>query len=112
MPAFTVKSLYFIINFLIFKYKKGPLKEVASVILLALMLGGTYTHYALKDSFERMAPSLVFALLIVCRLVILKQVNKRERKELEEIKKLIENQSEEKEEITETSIDSDEKKDK
>ena len=67
----------------------GPLKEVASFLLLAVMIGGFYTHYALNDSFERLAPSLIFSLLIICRFIILYQVNRKEKKEEEMIKKLI-----------------------
>lgn len=58
----------------------GPLKEISSAILLLTMVGGFYTHYALKDSFERMAPSLIFSLLIICRLIILYQVHKKEKR--------------------------------
>jgi hypothetical protein len=42
------------------------------------MIGGFYTHFTLNDKFERSAPSLVFALLLFCRLVISYQVNRRE----------------------------------
>lgn len=68
----------------------GPAKELASVLLLFVMLGGFYTHYALNDSFERMAPSLVFGLLLICRLIILYQVSKKERKEEELMRKIYE----------------------
>lgn len=53
------------------------------------MGGALYTLYILKDPFERMVPSLIFGLLLICRLVILYQVNKREEKL---IKKEIERQ--------------------
>jgi hypothetical protein len=59
------------------------------VILLGLLGGAFYTHYALGDPFERMAPSLIFALLVMCRMIILYQVNRRERQEEELIKRLI-----------------------
>lgn len=71
-------------------HKKGPAKELASVLLLICMGGGFYTHYALNDSFERMAPSLIFGLLIVCRLIILQQVSNKEKKELEMLRKFLE----------------------
>lgn len=48
------------------------------------MVGGFYTHYALNDKFERSAPSLVFALLLLCRLVISYQVNRREEAKISE----------------------------
>lgn len=47
------------------------------------MFGAFYTHFALGDPFERMAPALVFGLLIVCRFIILYQVSQREKKEFE-----------------------------
>jgi len=74
------------------------------------MIGGFYTHFALGDSFERMAPSLVFGLLLVCRFIILYQVTQRENKELEEYKKkLLEDKSNAKEDDKE---EADVKKDK
>ena len=51
-----------------------------------------YTHYALGDSFERMAPALIFGLLLFCRLIILMQVIKKEKKDAEMMKKLTEAQ--------------------
>ncbi len=69
---------------------KGPAKELASLVLLVLMAGGFYTHYALNDSFERIAPSLIFGLLIICRLIILSQVVKKEKAEEEMLRKFLE----------------------
>lgn len=43
------------------------------------MLGAVYTHYILGDKFERMAPGLVFALLLLTRLIIHRQVTQREK---------------------------------
>jgi len=54
------------------------------------MAGGFYTHYALNDSFERIAPSLIFGLLIICRLIILSQVIKKEKTEEEMLRKFLE----------------------
>lgn len=68
----------------------GPAKEFATVVLLILTNGAFYTHHSLNDSFERIAPCLVFGLLLVCRLVICYQVNARERKEEEFLRKLYE----------------------
>jgi hypothetical protein len=58
------------------------------------MAGSFYTHFALGDSFERMAPSLIFGLLLVCRLIILLQVIKKEKQDLEEYKEYIKAQME------------------
>ena len=57
----------------------GRLKQLANIILLMVMLGAVYTHYALKDKFERMAPGLVFSLLLLTRLIIYRQVSQREK---------------------------------
>lgn len=54
---------------------------MANVILLMIMLGAVYTHYVLHDKFERMAPGLVFSLLLVTRLIIYRQVTHREKKQ-------------------------------
>ena len=43
------------------------------------MLGAVYTHYVLGDKFERMAPGLVFALLLLTRLIIHRQVSQRDK---------------------------------
>ncbi len=58
-----------------------------------MMGGAVYTHYSLKDSFERIAPSLVFCLLTICRLVILYQVNSKEKREMEIMRKMYEEMS-------------------
>jgi hypothetical protein len=34
------------------------------------MLGAVYTHYALHDKLDRMAPGIVFSLLLFTRLII------------------------------------------
>lgn len=67
----------------------GPLKDLANIFLLISMVFQFYTHYSLGDSFERMAPALIFGLLLMCRLIILLQVVKKEKKDLEMVKKLI-----------------------
>jgi hypothetical protein len=73
-------------------------------MLLGLLGGAFYTHYALGDPFERMAPSLIFALLVICRMVILYQVNLRERKEEELIRRLL-NEVRSKEDTVRTTDD-------
>ncbi|XP_054706452.1 novel acetylcholine receptor chaperone-like [Uloborus diversus] len=58
----------------------GVVKQIANVVLLVLMLGAFYTHTILEDKFERTAPSIVFALMLGCRLIVYLQVRKKERK--------------------------------
>lgn len=79
----------------------GPLKEIANVLLIIMMVGGFFTHYTLNDRFDRMAPALVFTLLLLCRLLIAYQVSKRERKELDEFNKLVEQAQQENEKQSE-----------
>lgn len=70
------------------------MKDLANISLILLMMLQFYTHYALDDSFERMAPSLIFGLLLVCRLIILLQVIKKEKEEIEAINKMMSEMSE------------------
>ena len=53
---------------------------MANFVLLGIMGGALYTLSVLKDPFEKMVPSLIFGLLLLCRMVILFQVNRREEK--------------------------------
>lgn len=56
----------------------GLLKKAANIVLLILMLGAAYSHYAVGDRFERMAPALVFTFMLTCRLVVNWQVKRKE----------------------------------
>ena len=58
--------------------------NVANVVLLCLKILHVYSHWAINDEFERTAPSLVFFLLLTCRLVVDWQLARNERKEMEE----------------------------
>ncbi|CAF3485881.1 unnamed protein product [Rotaria sp. Silwood1] len=51
----------------------GRLKQLANIVLLVLMLGAVYTHYALHDKLDRMAPEIIICLLLVTRLIIYQQ---------------------------------------
>ena len=44
-----------------------------------------YSHWAINDDFERIAPSLVFLLLLTCRLVVDWQIVRSERNEKEKL---------------------------
>jgi uncharacterized membrane protein YphA (DoxX/SURF4 family) len=57
----------------------GRLKQLANMVLLVIMFGAVYTHYVLGDKFDRMAPGLVFGLLLLTRLIIHRQVTQREK---------------------------------
>jgi hypothetical protein len=49
------------------------MKQLANIILLIIMLGAVYTHYALHDKLDRMAPGVIFSLLLITRLIIYQQ---------------------------------------
>jgi hypothetical protein len=61
----------------------GRMKDIANFMLIAMMGLSIWTHYTLKDQFEKMAPSLVFGSLLICRLIIAYQVESREALEME-----------------------------
>lgn len=48
----------------------GRLKTVANVVLLALMAGAGYTLWELNEDLQHFTGTLVFGLLLACRLVI------------------------------------------
>jgi len=52
----------------------GYFKEFANLVLLILMMGAAYSHHAIGDKFERMAPAIVFTFMLTCRLVVYLQV--------------------------------------
>lgn len=51
------------------------------------MNGALYTHLVLNDPFERIAPSLIFGLLLSCRLIISYQSHTKKNKKV--IKQII-----------------------
>jgi len=73
------------------------------------MLGAVYVHYVLHDKFERMAPGLVFSLLLLTRLIIHRQVTQREKglsvKQKEPIKKEREEEDDAEDEVEQESDD-------
>ena len=71
------------------------LKNLSTFILILDNLLSLYTHFKLNDKFERLAPSIVFSLMLICRLIVYYQIKRREEnqdkaKEREERRKLIE----------------------
>ena len=59
-------------------------KNVANVLLVLVKTLNVYSHWAINDEFERTAPTLVFLLMLGCRLVVDWQVAKRDLEEKEE----------------------------
>ncbi|CAF0989513.1 unnamed protein product [Rotaria magnacalcarata] len=84
----------------------GRLKQLANLILLVVMTGAVYTHYVLHDKFDRMAPGLVFGLLLLTRLIIYRQVAQREQRSSGEKKApKSDTEEEEEEEVEQESED-------
>ncbi|XP_050422162.1 novel acetylcholine receptor chaperone [Adelges cooleyi] len=63
-------------------------KNGANITLLLSHILAVYTHWAAKDKFDRMAPSLVFLFMLAGRLVIDYQIKRKERLESAEAKTL------------------------
>jgi len=42
---------------------------MANMVLLAIMVGAAYSHYALNDGFDKMLPAIVCGALLGLRLV-------------------------------------------
>ena len=45
-------------------------KNFANIVLLLMKTLNAYSHWAISDHFERTAPTLVFLLMLSCRLVV------------------------------------------
>ncbi|QQP54240.1 Transmembrane protein 35like [Caligus rogercresseyi] len=54
-------------------------KNIANILLLGLKTLNVYSHWAINDAFERTAPSLVFFLMLCCRLVVDWQLSKKKK---------------------------------
>lgn len=59
-------------------------KNFANVSLFLLKTLNVYSHWAINDAFERTAPTLVFLLMLSCRLIVDWQLAKREKEEQEQ----------------------------
>lgn len=51
------------------------------------MVGALYTSWALKFALDKMTPTLIFGLLLLCRLIVFAQVRARERRIQQEAEK-------------------------
>lgn len=61
----------------------GPLKQAANLILLFQCVLTMYIQWSLEEKLDRLAPSLVFSLLLLCRYVVHLQAAARERNAIE-----------------------------
>ena len=62
-------------------------QNVANVVLIGVKGLNAYSHWAINDEFERTAPTLVFLLMLACRMVVDWQMVKRDKEEAEEAAK-------------------------
>ena len=62
-------------------------QNVANVLLIGVKGLNAYSHWAINDEFERTAPTLVFLLMLACRMVVDWQMVKRDKEEAEEAAK-------------------------
>ena len=52
-------------------------KNFANILLLLMKSLNAYSHWAISDHFERTAPTLVFLLMLSCRLVVDWQLSRK-----------------------------------
>ena len=57
------------------------------MVLIGVKGLNAYSHWAINDEFERTAPTLVFLLMLACRMVVDWQMVKRDKEEAEEAAK-------------------------
>ncbi|CAF2512620.1 unnamed protein product [Rotaria sp. Silwood2] len=80
------------------------------------MLGSVYTHYALHDKLDRMAPGIIISLLLLTRLIIYQQDKYSNNEKSTELKTEVTNEENDNqqesvdEESDEEKISSNEKK--
>ena len=55
----------------------GSLKQIANLVLLALMFAACYTHYMMGDALNKTTPAIVFGLLLACRFVTIDRMEFR-----------------------------------
>ncbi|KAK3097386.1 hypothetical protein FSP39_009167 [Pinctada imbricata] len=71
----------------------GPLKEAANILMILLMVNDIYSHYALDDGLEKGSLSIVFLLLLTCRLIIYLQIKSRENEVIEKTEEIKEREA-------------------
>lgn len=62
----------------------GPLKDAANVVMLFMMMFDVYSHWALNEGLDKMSLSIVFLLLLTCRLIVYLQIKAREVDEVKQ----------------------------
>ena len=71
MHLYSRRSLVFILSGLVLLLiPNRKVKKAANIILLVAKVLNLYSPFAIDDAFERMAPTLVFFFMLVCRMVV------------------------------------------
>ena len=55
----------------------GHIKQAANVVLFLTVSLAIFSHWKINDRLDRIAPAIVFALMLVCRFVISIQQSRR-----------------------------------
>ena len=66
----VVKCFLILLGLVLLLIPNRKVKKAANIILLAAKVLNLYSHFAIDDAFERMAPTLVFFFMLVCRMVV------------------------------------------
>lgn len=59
----------------------GPLKEAANILMLIISGLDIFTHYSLDEALDRSSLSIVFMLLLTCRLIVYLQIKAKDNEE-------------------------------
>ncbi|XP_060067724.1 novel acetylcholine receptor chaperone-like [Ylistrum balloti] len=62
----------------------GPVKDAVNIVMLLMMLLDVYSHWALDEGLDKMSLSIVFLLLLTCRLIVYLQNKLRTMEEEKE----------------------------
>ena len=66
----TVGGLEIVSGMIMMILPSRSAKNVANILLLVMKTLNVYSHWAISDEFERTAPTLVFLLMLSCRMVV------------------------------------------
>ncbi|OQV18059.1 putative Transmembrane protein 35 [Hypsibius exemplaris] len=61
-------------------FMPGHIKQVANVILFLTVSLAIFSHWKINDRLDRIAPAIVFALMLICRFAISLQHSRRKNR--------------------------------
>ena len=65
LPIIENSLIHLFLGLLLLLVPGRRLKNFGNILLMATKILNLYTHWAINDKFERMAPSLVFFFMLV-----------------------------------------------